>query len=679
MTMLIGSYSLVAAVLVAAVTLLVSLAAVRLGSEGTRRAARGGIYLLTGLFGLASAALMWATVSSDFRLEYVVHYTEQALPLGYKMAAFWAGQQGSLLLWALMLAVMSVVFALQHRKSDKPEALVAMGLLAVVLGFFAALMLGVDEANPFLPMKGSVPLDGRGMNPMLQDPGMIVHPPLLFLGYAGFTLPFALLIGSLFTGKVNEWIERSRAWVVLSWMLLGAGILWGSEWAYVELGWGGYWGWDPVENASLLPWLTGTALMHSIIVQRHRGMFKRWSAILAAVTFLLCIFAAYITRSGIVQSVHSFGESPIGTVIWVFLILMTLLTLGLLAWRWMAMKADRPLDDIVSRESAFLMVNVLFVLMTLVTMWGTVLGPVVIKAFANESRTYDQGFYNQYVLPLAVLMMAAMGIAPLLGYGKQVMGKVVRGLILPGALAAVAMGTLLTLGLNSLWALSTAAVCSLVIGGIVTDVVRTLWTRQGNTGESVIGATVRMLDANHRRYGGYIVHIGMVMLVAGVAGSSLYGTEKAVQMKPGDSVTVGRYHLKLESVKEVTGPNYVAAEAAVMVTLPSGEKEEMKVQKRGYNKWPQPTSEVAIRSNWREDLFVTLAGVEADWRTLSLQVKVNPLVCWLWIGGLVMAVGGVFCLVPRLLPQSAAAVVALEPVATGKPKRKIKVAVEAVS
>jgi cytochrome c-type biogenesis protein CcmF len=677
MTILIGSYSLVAAVLVAVVTLLVSLAAVRLGSEKARRAAHVGIYVLAGLFGVSSAALLTATVSSDFRLEYVASYTEQALPLGYKMAAFWAGQQGSLLLWGLMLAVMSVVFALQHRKSDKSEPLVAIGVLAVVLGFFAALMLFVKDADPFQPAN-PVMSDGKGMNPMLQDPGMIIHPPLLFLGYAGFTLPFALLIGSLFTGKVNEWIERSRAWVVMSWMLLGAGILWGSEWAYVELGWGGYWGWDPVENASLLPWLTGTALMHSIIVHRQRGMFKRWSAMLAAVTFLLCIFAAYITRSGIVQSVHSFGESPIGTVIWVFLILMTLLTVGLLAWRWMALKPERTIDEIVSRESAFLVGNVLFVLMMVVTMWGTVLGPVVIKAIRNESRTFNQGFYNAYVLPLAILMMAAMGLAPLLGFGRQISGRIVRGLMLPAVLAVSVIVTLLALGIYSLWAWSTAAVCSLVIGGIITDVVRMVWTRQQNAGETALAATLRVLDANHRRYGGYIVHAGMALVVAGIAGSSLYNTDKAVQMVPGDTATVGRYHLKLESVNQVRGPNYEAAEATLTVTPPSGEKEEMRVQKRRYDKWPQPTSEVAIRSNWREDLFVTLAGVEEDWRTLSLQVKVNPLVCWLWIGGMVMAVGGVFCLVPRFLPQ-AAAVPVEQAVASGKPARRMKVVMEAAN
>jgi cytochrome c-type biogenesis protein CcmF len=659
-TIVLGNYSLCAAVVVAMVTVLVSLAAVLSESTAIRRAARWCIYLMAMLLTISSAALMKAMLDSDFRLKYVAEYTERALPIGYKLAAFWAGQQGSLLLWGWLLAVMSAVFAFQHRKRQGPEHDVALATLAVVIGFFAALMVFADPANPFLPNPQAV-ADGHGLNPMLQDPGMIAHPPTLFVGYAGFTIPFALLIGALITGRLgSDWVAWSRPWALISWLFLGVGIVLGAQWAYVELGWGGYWAWDPVENASLLPWLTATALLHSIVGQRQRGVLKRWTAVLTAGTFILCIFGTYITRSGVVASVHSFGKSPVGTFFQVFLILTVLLSLILMLCRWRAMRSERPLESAISRESAFLAGNVLFVLMMLLTLFGTMF-PAISPTLSNlpllrnlfmvpgQSMTLEQPFYNSYVLPPALLAVAIMGFAPLLGYGRMAINsqKLVLGLALPVVLAFVAIGVLLAMGVYSAWALACAVVGAVVVGSIVVDLVRNTRTRQQNTGENAIRSALKLVLGSHQRYGAQLAHAGMMMIVAGVAGSSLYNTSKTLMLKPGASEQVGRYTIRLDGIGQVRGENYTGLEAKVTMTAPSGTQYKLFPQGRMYNKWEQPNSEVAIQTNWREDLYVTFAGAEPDFSVVALKVLVNPLVWWIWVGGIVVTLGGVICLVPR--------------------------------
>jgi cytochrome c-type biogenesis protein CcmF len=645
MTAYIGNYSLCAAVLVAVVILLVSLAAMRSGSETLYRICRRGMGLLFVLLSIASAALMIAMVQSDFSLGYVVRYTERALPTGYKMAAFWAGQEGSLLLWGWLLAVIGVVFAFQFRKNENTQHAAAFGTLAAVIGFFAALML--FAASPFTPV--DVPVaDGRGLNPMLQDPGMIIHPPILFVGYAGFTIPFALLVAALIAKRSDdEWLAKARPWVIWSWLFLGAGILLGAQWAYVELGWGGYWAWDPVENASLLPWLTGTALLHSSIGQRGRGVFKRWNAFLAAATFILCIFGTYITRSGVVDSVHTFGKSLVGTFFFVFLVITTLFSTVLVLWRWSTLKPERPIESYVSREGIFLAGNILLVAMCVLTLVGTMF-PAFTRALAGQSLTVSQSFYNRAVLPLALLMVAIMALAPVLGYGRNVANKVMHNLAIPLAAAVVAIAVLWVTGIRSIWALSSSAVCAVLLVSIVIDTARGIRARQQNTKESLFVATLKLLDANHRRYGSHVVHAGVAMMVIGIAGSSLYNTKETLQLKPGESSRIGRYHLTLDSLHETRDVNFSAVEAAVTLVDASGNQHDLRPQRRFYDKAEDANSEVALRSNWREDLYVTLAGWEDGGRLVALQVLINPLMKWIWVGGIAVAVGAILALLPRM-------------------------------
>jgi cytochrome c-type biogenesis protein CcmF len=390
-----GYTSLCAAVLVAAGGVLAATSAARFRSEAWLRAARWSVVALAALLTVTSAMLVVALLRSDFRYEYVAGYTERALPVGYKLAAFWAGQEGSLLLWAWLLGVMAVFAVRSMRRLEPPEQAVTLGTLAMVIGFFASLIL--FAADPFKMFAGAAPPDGRGLNPMLQDPGMIIHPPLLFLGYAGCTIPFAFLCGVLVSGREdNRWIAPVRRWLLVAWLFLTAGIVLGAWWAYIELGWGGYWAWDPVENASLLPWLTTTAVVHSITAQQRRGMFKVWNAVLIALSFILCIFGTYITRSGVIQSVHSFAPSLIGTFFLAFLLLTTVGSTALIVWRRKALRSEHELEGLISREGAFLLGNVLLLIMMLTTLVGTMF-PLISSVFMPEPVTVQPAFYNKIV------------------------------------------------------------------------------------------------------------------------------------------------------------------------------------------------------------------------------------------------------------------------------------------
>ena len=681
MTAIIGNFALCAAVLAAIATVLVSVRAVRTGSQGLRRTARRGIYLLAGLLAICCGALMYAELQSDFHFAYVARHTERALPLSYKAAAFWAGQEGSLLLWAMLLAGLASIFALVHRKQEDNEKTVSLGTLAVVIGFFAALML--FAANPFAAAD-VVPDDGSGMNPMLQDPGMVAHPPILFMGYAGFTIPFALLIGVLVTGRTDsEWLAQARPWVLGSWIFLGAGILLGAQWAYTELGWGGYWAWDPVENASLLPWLTATALLHSAVGQRTRGMFKHWSAVLAALTFILCIFGTYITRSGVVDSVHTFGQSLVGTFFGVFLTLSILVTLGLLAFRWGKLRSQRSIQNLFTREGAFLAGNLIFILMTAITFVGTMF-PVITRAITGEPMSVRQSFYNRGVLPLAFALLALMAIVPVLTSGSQTMKKIMRGLGIPLALAAIAVASLWFLGARSVWALATAVMAAVIVGSSAFDVVRGIRARQVHSHENALVAALRVIDGNHRRYGSHIVHTALAMIVIGIAGSSLYNTKALIPLGPGQSTQVGKYTITLDSLKQIRGENYTAVQANVSVTDSRGNVEAITPQRRFYDKAEEANTQIALRSNWSEDLYVTLAGWEEGGKVTTLQVIINPLVRWIWAGGIVLVLGGVWCLAPRIAggKEVVATVIESKPLkptitrrSKGKRRRHAKVAV----
>ncbi len=670
MTILIGNYSLCAAVLVSAMALLLSVASAQKRDAHLLALANRGLFLFAGLITASSAMLMIAEVNSDFRLEYVTHYTEKALPFGYKLAAFWAGQEGSLLLWAWFLAVLSVIAVFLHR-ADARERAFTTAVLAVICGFFAALIL--FAANPF-KLAAVVAADGHGMNPMLQDPGMIAHPPMLFLGYAGFAVPFALMVGALLTGRDDAgWLRAVRWWSVASWLFLSVGILLGAQWAYVELGWGGYWAWDPVENASLLPWLTATALLHTVMVQQQRGMFKGLNAALIAVNFILCIFGTYLTRSGVVQSVHSFGESLIGTFFLIFLGLLVISSVLLLVSKRRALATDQKIESLVGRESAFLAAGWLLIAMTGITLVGTIF-PLISGIFMPQGVSVSQSFYNTTVGPVSLVLAAIMAAGPFLRYGKSAGHLLGRKLAIPAILGVLAAGVVWGRGIHNAWAISATFISVTAAFTVSADFIASAWIRSSAHHENLLVATLRLFDGNHRRYGGQITHVGVLLFIVGVVGSSQFSEKQNFELKPGQTARIGQYDLALVKLEEVRDVNFSAVQAVLTYTNSAGEMGTLLPQRRFYDKSEESSASVAIRSTWREDLYLTLAGWEQDGTRVTVQAIIDPLVSWIWVGGIVLTAGGILCLLPRFEPHKSLPMTeaVAPPPATAKPQAAVK-------
>ena len=649
----VGSYSLTFAALSALVAIFSAICARRYDSAGMLRLSRWALHAVTALLTLASVTLLRAFLNDDFRLDYVVRYSEKALPFGYKLAAFWAGQGGSLLLWAWLIAAMGSLAMLARRKDPAATQAPAIAILAAVGGFFTVLMLfsvgGNDvPVNPF-HLAEAVVTDGNGLNPMLQDPAMIAHPPLLFIGYAGFTIPMALYLGALIGGHVDKrLIVPIRRWMLVSWVFLTAGIVLGAEWAYVELGWGGYWAWDPVENASLFPWFTATALIHSLIVEQRRGMLKVWNAALVPLTFILCLVGTYLTRSGAIESVHAFGESDIG---WYFLGLVGVSLAGALTVilvQRRLLKDDRPLDKPVSFEGAVWLACALLTVMMLTTLVGTI-WPIITRVVKDHPATLDAHFYNKAILPMAMGLLILMGMGPLLqGPGGWARRKrmLVAVVLTHVAVIIAARHT----GLLS-WTTISAATATFILASLGTDFLRTIWVRLKKPDGDPVGAVLQALRANARRYCGQAAHLGMAMLLVGIAGSSLHKTEERLQLGVGESGDIGPYRLTMRSVEQVHKTEYIpeedrdallfiAEEARVALTEPDGRSVVLRPQLRQYAKFTNMiNNEVAIRSSLRDDVYLAFAGRDKR-NVVYIDAMIMPLVSWMWIGGIVMTVGG---------------------------------------
>lgn len=643
-----GEYSLVLAVLASVVGVMASAGALRLGTPVWHRAVRWSLYLFAASLALASGQLLWALAQSDFSIGYVASYTERALPMGYKLSAFWAGQEGSLLFWALVLSGMVCIFAASRRQDRSQSQAATLLTLAIISLFFSLLLL--YAASPFSPSKSPVS-DGHGLNPMLQNIGMIAHPPTLFVGYAGFAIPFALMVGALVTRQVgNEWVFQARRWVLVSWLFLTVGIVLGCQWAYVELGWGGYWAWDPVENASLLPWLTGTALLHGVIVQQQRGMLRISNALLAAASFLLCIFGTYLTRSGIIESVHAFQTSLISTFFFYFLLAGLVLSVALILWRLRDLRQQPPLEAFTSKEGAIFIGNILLVIIMGLTLLGTIF-PLLSELATGQTRSVNQSFYNTATLPVALVLIAIMALAPALSYGITRMREVMRCLVpaIAAVLGAVAIGLL---GFASPWALASAFVVTLTLVMLAMDLLGSLRARMQTQPTNPPLAAWRLIDGNHRRYGGHLAHMGIVLIVSGITGSSLYATKGSFQLKPGESAELGGYTLALEAITPIEQANFEGLQAQLVVRGADRSTMVLRPELRHYYKATQNNAEVAFHSTLLADFYVTLNGVERN-NTAGLQVVINPLVIWIWIGGIMMTLGGIWSLLPTLIRRPA--------------------------
>jgi cytochrome c-type biogenesis protein CcmF len=577
----------------------------------------------------------------------------------YKVAALWAGQEGSLLFWTWLLSIYSALAVLLNRKKNRQLMPYVVAVLMGTGVFFSSLVLFV--ANPFQELSLASPAgvqpfappDGNGLNPLLQYHSMVIHPPMLYLGYVGMVVPFAFAMAALITRQLGDnWIRTTRRWTMVPWMLLGLGILLGGNWAYAVLGWGGYWGWDPVENASLLPWLSGTAFLHSVMIQEKRGMLKVWNVVLVITTFFLSIFGTFLTRSGIVSSVHAFAQSNIGPFFAVFLFIILFLSLTLLFLRLDHLKSENKLDSLVSRESGFLFNNWILLALVFAVLWGT-LFPLISKAVQNVSVTVGAPFFNKTAIPMGLLLLFLTGAGPLLAWRKTSFQSLKRNFLAPLIIAGVSGAILLIAGVRHFYAWMTLVLSIFVSVCILGEFWKGARTRMKTAGENFAQALYNLTMRNTRRYGGYVVHLGIVLLFIGFAGLA-FKTEGKGLMREGDLLRVRNYLLRCDGLANGDTPNYEYTRALITVTKDGHAFTSMHPEKRFYKASQQPTSYVSIHPTLSEDLYVVLAGLDQDTGKAVIEVFVNPLVMWVWIGGVVVFLGTLLALVPSRVEREMA-------------------------
>lgn len=612
------------------------------------------VYAVTGLTALASAILWYGLLTDQFQVSYVWNHSERAMPVFYKFASLWGGQAGSLLFWLLILSIYSTVLSLTYRRHQVVLMPYVNAVMLMTSLFF--LILLVFAANPF-EQYPVMPQDGRGLNPLLQNYWMVIHPVMLYLGYVGMAVPFAFAIASLLSKKLdNQWVRLVRRWTLIPWMFLSAGILMGSQWAYMELGWGGYWAWDPVENASFLPWLTATAFLHSILIQERRGILKVWNMVLIGATYFLVILGTFTTRSGILESVHSFAQSDVGAYFLGFLVFILFGFLALLFDRLPLLKGETEVDSVSSRESAFLANNWLFTGIAFATLWGTFF-PMFSEIITGSRISVAAPWFNKVNGPLFLLLILLMGIGPLLGWRrtsasalrKQFTWPIVTTLLFALVFAYFSPRIFPVLGFS---------VSVLVTATIVQEFARGISARRTITGENALVAFGQLLSRNGGRYGGYIVHLGIVMMGIAIIGNQFYVSTTSVTLSQGQTADLAGYTLMYDGidVNRLVNADEFSARLFVSKT-DTGEVLGTVFPRRNiYDKVPdQPTSEVGLLMRLSEDIYVVLNGWEAGGSSATFTIFVNPLTVWLWVGGIVLVIGTLISFWPHPQRREASA------------------------
>jgi len=609
--------------------------------------AERSVFAIWLLLTFASALLVTALVTGDFRLAYVAAHTNQAMPVLYKFAAWWGGQEGSLLFWSWLLATYAVIVVWKHRRRKRLLMPYVTAVLMATQCFF--LILNAFVASPFrvLAVGRSVTAvpDGNGLNPLLQYWAMAAHPPTLYLGYVGFTVPYAFAMASLITRAPGEsWIYTTRRWALITWLFQSIGILLGAGWAYAVLGWGGYWAWDPVENASLLPWLTATAFLHSVMMQEKKGMMKVWNVSLVSATFLLSILGTFLTRSGVVSSVHAFAQSPIGAWFAGFLGLALGATVLLIVSRLDYLRSKAHLESVISRESGFLFNNLVFVAACFAVLWGT-LFPLLSEAVTGEKISVDAPFFNRINVPLGLLLLLLTGVGPLLAWRRTSTESLKRNFLRPALGGLALMVILAVAGVRHPYALIAFGLALFVAWTIVAEFYRGARAIRARSGMNPLAAVVELTLRNTRRYGGYLVHMGVVLMFVGFAGSA-FNRHVTHELAVGEKGEIGSYQLRLADLREGENENYSWDHAVVEVFRNGSKIATLEPERRFYKASRQPTSEVAIRRRLHEDLYLNFAGLSEDNRRAVIQAYVFPLVSWIWIGFAVLVFGGLVCLLP---------------------------------
>lgn len=654
----IGSFTIYLALYISLVGTGLSFVAGRTGSKRFLHASRFAAFSAFGAISMAAAMLFHALFTHDFSLEYVVSNTDTHMPFFYLIGAFWGGQAGSLLFWLLIVSLFTSICLWVYRDSYQEfMPWVTMVCLGIMSGLLIILAFGSDPFETYEVIKP--PLEGSGLNPILQSPKMVMHPPALLTGLASMTIPFAFAIAALITGSSDaEWVKAARAWILVPWLFLTIGNIIGGMWAYEELGWGGYWAWDPVENASFMPWLLSTALIHSLMIQERRGMLKRWNVGLMLGTYILTVFGTYITRSGLIESVHTFAQSAIGDYFLTFLLAVIALSVSLFAWRWKLLKSTRRLDSIASRESSFMLNNWLFVAMTAVVFFGT-MWPKIKEGLTGQEITINAPWFNKWMTPLALMMLVLMGIGTLIAWRKATwthfrrdfVGPVVGSLIATPALIGI-YWVLRGKGLGIVpepiilfYSVATVWACIFVTATIIQEFWRGISARRRAHGESVWVALMGLFEKQRRRYGGYIVHMGLIFAFLAFAGNALK-IEKDVAMAIGESTQVGDYTVTYRGLTETHPPGQLLILANIDVYRDGKFMYQMHPGKARFGNQEMMTSEIDIKTTPLEDVYIAFVSADEGGQSATFKVFVGPFTWWYWLGLVVMMLGAFICLWP---------------------------------
>ena len=591
--------------------------------------------------------LLYSIIKGDYRMAYVWATSNLDMPLQYKFAAWWGGMEGSLLFWSWILATYSAVVVWQNRRKFREMMPYVISILMATQVFF--LILNTWVASPFQMLAsdagGVIDLnDGQGLNPLLQYWTMVIHPPLLYLGYVGFVVPFAFAMGSLITRQPGEaWIHTTRRWTLVTWLFQSCGIVLGQAWAYAVLGWGGYWAWDPVENASLLPWITATAFLHSVMMQEKKGMMKVWNMVLVSATFFLCVFGTFLTRSGIVQSVHAFAEGTIGQYFVTFLAIGIAGTVYLILNRLDFLKSESTMESVLSRESSFMFNNLILLASCFAILWGT-LFPVITEAIMGEKISVDQPFFNRVNIPIGLALLLLTGVGPLIAWRRSSWESLKRAFRWP-TIGGVAVAVILVaLGMRQPYALMSFGLCTFVLVSVGMEFFKGSSAIRRKSGSNFLMSMIELTHRNTRRYGGYWVHVGIVIMFIGYSGAA-FNQDLTVEVPIGGSFDIGPYQVQVEDYETGNNDNYQFDKLRLLLSSGGRQIDTLYAERRFYIASQTQTTDVALRRRLDEDFYANFAGFgEGD--NVVLQAYVFPLVSWIWIGFLVVLGGTFICLVP---------------------------------
>lgn len=633
--------------------------------------ARSAMLLTFPLILLGSGCIIYLLVSGSYDVQYVYNVTSSSMPGYLKVTALWGGQAGSLVFWSLLLSGFASAVTLRNWTRDREFLPWVIVVSLATLAFFLIMTLlyenpfvrfwqtaGGEQISAMFQPAGAtaiVPSDGRGLNPLLRHPGMIIHPPMLYLGFVSFVIPFAFAIASLATGRSDDrWIRITRRWALVAWLFLTLGLILGSRWAYDVLGWGGYWGWDPVEVSALMPWLSGTALIHSVMIQEKTGLFKRWNMILVILTYLLVIYGTFLTRSGVFSSVHAFSQSEIGPMFFTFIGLSAAVSIYLLLTKWYDLRSEGEMHSLLSREAFFLLNNLLFMCLLAVCFTG-VNFPLFSELLTGQKATVGPSWYEPIVGPLALLLLLVMGIAPLTAWGHSTFKTLGRSVWKPLTASLLVVAALIAFGMRQPLAILAFFLLALISSVIVLEFYRGVRARHRSSGENPLVAFVTLVGKNRRRYGGYFVHLAIVFMALGVVGIEIFQAETQATLKVGESISLRNYSVTFDSLAEFDTPDGRHVARAVVAVARDGQPMgELYPRSDYYYEAQQPMTIPGVRSTMEDDLYIILV----DWEAISsagvtFKVFHNPLVNWLWLGGIVIFLATLVAAWPDKDPEPA--------------------------